>query len=302
MKTVPIWCAVFNRLLFPSDEEAGRLYTPPKRVSRSEHAQIEQRLDGFVTELKKLQLDVAELREKISKPLRPLWFTRESELPLAPPEYEDFHPIVLCTSSRRVIGGEVSEGGYIQGAGDDAEGWSHGLTPALFWQHKDELNATSEEDLPDLIASLLKISKHSTAESNVMVIKSAPWLFIGALDCLDPLMVSKFDAIITVSQQSVLSEIQLPSKKHLHLECRERKLGSRDLRTQLPQLRPFIESLHTPSRIFVCDSAGTDLAAGVALALLCLYADEAGKSCRITYRGYADKSRAIHECKFETEH
>lgn len=277
MKTVPIWCAVFNRLLFPGDEEAGRLYTPPKCVSRSEHAQIEQRLDGFAAELQALQLDIAELRSKISKPLRPIWVTRESKLPSSPPDYEGFHPIVLCTASKRVVGGEISEGGYIQGAGDDAEGWSLGLTPELFWRHKDALLGSSEADLPDLIALYLEseIRNGNTAEKSISI-KAAAWLSIGTFSGLTSQSCAAFDAIVTVGSRSTLPNMEVSAKKHLHLECRERKLGSRDLRTQLSQLRPFIENLESPARILVCDATGKDLAAGVCLALLCLHADEHG--------------------------
>lgn len=50
-KTVPIWCAVFNRLLFPDLLDAHKLYTPPKCVSSSEHSQMEDQLDGFVNQL-----------------------------------------------------------------------------------------------------------------------------------------------------------------------------------------------------------------------------------------------------------
>jgi tRNA A64-2'-O-ribosylphosphate transferase len=278
MKTVPIWCAVFNRLLFAGDVEAGQLYTPSKCVSRSEHAQIEQQLDGFVSELKKLQLDIAELRAKVSKPLRPFWVTVESQLPATPQTYEDFYPIVLCTASRRVKGGEVSEGGYIQGAGDDAEGWSHGLTPGLFWQYEDELLATSEEELPGLITSYLQTSQQGIPNANFIKIKNVPWLSVGSFDSLNSDSTTAFDTIISVGQRTFLPEFQLPTNKHLHLECRERKLGSRDLRTQLSQLRPFIERLHSIESILVCDSTGQDLAVGISLALLCLYTGEAGKS------------------------
>jgi len=50
-KTVPIWCCVLNRAMFP---EAGPhpLYTPPQAVSPSEHSQIEKRIDGFVQQFK----------------------------------------------------------------------------------------------------------------------------------------------------------------------------------------------------------------------------------------------------------
>jgi tRNA A64-2'-O-ribosylphosphate transferase len=169
-----------------------------------------------------------------------------------------------------VVGGELSEGGYIQGAGDDAEGWSHGLTPTTFWKHKDQLFAAGEEDLPDMIASYVRSSQNASRNSILFTIRNAPWLSIGSYDCLDTSTHDKYSAIITIGQRAALPEVQPPLKKHLHLECRDRKLGSRDLRTQLPQLRPFIEGLQSLERLLVCDFTGKDLAVGVTLALLCL--------------------------------
>ena len=47
-KTIPIWCAVLNRLLFEDDLDMQNLQTPKWAVGASEHAQIEARLDDFV--------------------------------------------------------------------------------------------------------------------------------------------------------------------------------------------------------------------------------------------------------------
>lgn len=47
-KTVPIWCAVINRLLFGEAHQSHILQTPDAVVAKSEHAQIEARLDAFV--------------------------------------------------------------------------------------------------------------------------------------------------------------------------------------------------------------------------------------------------------------
>ena len=47
-KTVPIWCAIINRALFPDLPDSHILHTPPRVVGASEHAQIEERLAGFV--------------------------------------------------------------------------------------------------------------------------------------------------------------------------------------------------------------------------------------------------------------
>ena len=47
-KTIPIWAVVVNRLLFPNRTGHHRLHTSPDIVSRSEHSQIEAKLDAFL--------------------------------------------------------------------------------------------------------------------------------------------------------------------------------------------------------------------------------------------------------------
>ncbi len=51
-KTVPIWCAVMNRLLFDRLDQVIGLHTPMNVVAPSERSQIESRLDSFVSEAK----------------------------------------------------------------------------------------------------------------------------------------------------------------------------------------------------------------------------------------------------------
>src|SRR5450432_2739693 len=118
-KTVPIWCCILNHALFPDRLECHELYTPVQVVSPSEHAQIATRLGGFIQDFLGLGIDLNELRARISKPLRSIWITPESSISNTVQIFEDHHPIICCTASRRVIGGEISEGGYIQGSGDD---------------------------------------------------------------------------------------------------------------------------------------------------------------------------------------
>lgn len=50
-KTVPIWCAVINRALFPSDTAYHAVNFPPNYLGASEESQIERRIDGFVKSL-----------------------------------------------------------------------------------------------------------------------------------------------------------------------------------------------------------------------------------------------------------
>lgn len=51
-KTIPIWCAVINRLLFEDLHESHKLRTPKEVVGPSENAQIEALLCGFVDNMK----------------------------------------------------------------------------------------------------------------------------------------------------------------------------------------------------------------------------------------------------------
>ena len=52
-KTIPIWCAVINRLLFGElHDENFNLLTPKEIVGASEHAHIEELLPGFVDNIK----------------------------------------------------------------------------------------------------------------------------------------------------------------------------------------------------------------------------------------------------------
>lgn len=56
-KTVPIWCAVLNRALFPADTAYHPVQFPPNFLGSSEESQIEQRIEAFVTSLKVVKIN-----------------------------------------------------------------------------------------------------------------------------------------------------------------------------------------------------------------------------------------------------
>ncbi|KAH7122577.1 initiator tRNA phosphoribosyl transferase-domain-containing protein [Dendryphion nanum] len=281
-KTIPIWCCVLNRAIFPEKTEAHELFTSPQAVSASEHAQIEKRIDGFVRDFLSIcKPDLPSLRTQLQKPLRPIWVTQNSTLPFSPPSFPSFHPVVLCTASRRVHGGEVSEAGYIQGAADDHEAWSHGLTPTLFWTHKDKLLSTNEHDLPALIAELVTQEKGPKAVP--VLIKPTTSVFVSSVENLD---IDPFDIVISCTTEplTTTNPEHVQKKKYLHLPCAALKLGSRDLRVQLPRLihffAPALESIQTSHtqdiKILLCCPTGKDLSLGLALTILCLYVSDTG--------------------------
>lgn len=197
--------------------------------------------------------------------------THASTLPHTTPEFQDFHPVILCTASRRVRGAEASEGGYIQGAADDHEAWSQGLTPALFWSNKDALLRTNEDDLPGKIAALA--SQDQSADAYATLIKPTSNLYVSASEHVD---LTPFDTVVSCTPeplpQPLLKDAGVGS--YLHLRCQTGKLGSRDLRTQLPALRHLAPA--ATGKMLICCPSGKDLAVGAALAYLCLYADDAG--------------------------
>jgi tRNA A64-2'-O-ribosylphosphate transferase len=277
-KTVPIWCAVMNRILFPQSTTAHELHTPPNCVSQSEDSQIKKRLEYFVNEIRDLQLDFSSILAKLDKPLRPIWITRDSLLPNEMPQFTDFSPVVLCTASRKVAGAEMSGAGYIQGAGDDSESWSHGLTPTIFWAHKATLLNTPESDLPTTIPNLIQLHRIGVEEEkgDFVLIRPTPQLFVGPTKGLADLELKNDDLVITCSTRAnSRMEINLKAR-YLHLQCRPHKLGSRDLRTEMVKLPAFIAEHKTFGSVYVCCETGADLSAGIALSLLCLYYDSNG--------------------------
>ena len=61
-KTIPIWCAVINLLLFGETPEIHKLRTPKDLVGTSEHAQIQALLQGFVENVKVTDAQQPKLR------------------------------------------------------------------------------------------------------------------------------------------------------------------------------------------------------------------------------------------------
>ncbi|KAF9315771.1 hypothetical protein BG003_002667 [Podila horticola] len=149
-KTIPIWCATINNAVRKRallDQHANkwdtRYHSLPSLISRSEHAQIAEKIDGFAEKLMRFT-DLAPLTTKLLKPIRPIWLTPQSFLfKDDPPDYcqVGFFPVICLSASRVVPEGMEEQDGYlyVQGSGDDEEMWSKGLRPDLFWDNVDWL-------------------------------------------------------------------------------------------------------------------------------------------------------------------
>ncbi|GJN92240.1 hypothetical protein Rhopal_005270-T1 [Rhodotorula paludigena] len=175
-KTIPLWCATLNRarvlLLPPAPDNSsvtaeewqrqGCLYTSPQAVGRSEHAQIEEKIEVWAQDLASSAYDLSALKA-LDRPLRPFFVSPASTLTPSPASSFPTCYAVICASASKLA--EEADGleralgfTYVQGSGDDHEAWSKGLTPPVFWQHADEILGASREEIDGVIEQILATS------------------------------------------------------------------------------------------------------------------------------------------------
>lgn len=172
----------------------------------------------------------------------------------------------------------MSEGGYVQGAGDDSEGWARGLTSELWWENQGKLLAAGDvevEALIDRIVADAKVKQKENTGGDSVRVDKAPNVYVGA-----GRRSTTGDFDLVVNCQGTGEE----SKGLLDLNCRGGKLGSKDLRDKLSAVRETVSAVlqrSSDSRILVTCSTGKDLSIGTALSLLCLFFDASGMCLQI---------------------
>jgi Rit1 N-terminal domain len=171
-KTIPIWCAVVNAVAgLTAFDQFDELLRLPRTVPPSEREAILKLLPGWVETWKSSGLNLGTLVpgfvEK-SLQLRPLWVRADADLlwenGLPSAESLGFIPIVCVSASPPLREGtrayvepdcyheseqhhiagalfprHLTGFAYVQGAGDDEESWSCGLTRDLFWRNRDKI-------------------------------------------------------------------------------------------------------------------------------------------------------------------
>lgn len=270
-KTVPIWVTVLNRLLFPDLPESHALQTPADVVSASEHSQIESRLQQFLSQCQGLELDVSGLRSKLhGKPIAVDWLRPGDALA---GETRSVHNlVVLCTASNRTSA-DVSDDHYVQGAADDHESWALGLDAVSFWAHNHQLRSGSEDELPRLIAAIVDDGPQASHEMIPILVPPTSNLWIGNNSSAHKHAL-EFDVIVSCTKDPSASLGARFKNAYITLACTQGKIGSRQLRVELTKasLLSSIREASSASRepkILVTCHTGSDLAVGVALALLC---------------------------------
>jgi len=282
-------------VLFPELEGSDVCEFQAFGLDESEKTQIEDRLARFVEDSKGLGLDLPELRRRAGRPVRCVWVDQ----PSSTEEWEgtaqglaaqissererftgkgvDVNILVCCSASKVVAGAEMSSEGYIQGAGDDGEGWARGLTARVFWAHKEELMSAvqSGEDVEGLVDRLVTEDKYRSSHGPGHSVLVAPTrnLYVGFGESI--LADHDFDLVIDVN--ALHDE---PQSKLLGMRCKEGKIGSKMMRERLPQIAARAEKqLRTwpEKKILVKCSTGKDLSVGVVLVILCCFYADDGK-------------------------
>ncbi|EGX94837.1 tRNA a64-2'-o-ribosylphosphate transferase [Cordyceps militaris CM01] len=305
--TIPVWCAVLNRVLLPDHPLSQALFLPPS-LPPTTHAQVAALLPVFAASLEALALPLP--RGVLSKPLRPLWITQDSALP--PPGgagqpspqrvvFDDYRPVICCTASRRVAGSEMDEGGYIQGAGDDTENWAHGLTPPVFWNNVHVLLDAAESALPALIRRLVEEDRAAQVPvGSEARVRLAPGIYVcPTASTMAPDAEGECHIQLLASTSPKESWVKGP--RFMQVGLGHSKAGSRSLRLALPDICAFARGYMDGApagcekKIVVSCDSGKDFSVGTALALSCLLLDDAGalreEGAQVGFTKTAVKSR-----------
>ncbi|CAO3651410.1 unnamed protein product [Cunninghamella blakesleeana] len=314
-KTIPIWCCTINRAILnylrqqkqQSSENHwdDRFHSLPSAVFRSEHDQIESRIDGFVKKLQDLGANIEKFSTILKKPLRPIWLTPQSNLDnKIDIESCDFYPIILISASKCIENGGIVQRGsylYVQGSADDHEAWSLGLTNELFWKHHHtilDINNSAfncEEIVREVVddyqyqRSIGDISNDNDNNSNnnnndynsgnqhqqlTKAVKiQGTQLFIGTLDHRNDFeyrieCLSNKSQAMNDDDDDDDGDHNNGNKKKLLLYIHEGKKGQHELEKCIPLAIDFAKNiLMNDQPLLVCSMDGKNRSVGVALAL-----------------------------------
>ncbi|KAK5828857.1 tRNA A64-2'-O-ribosylphosphate transferase [Linnemannia elongata] len=304
-------------LLIPAlngDSWDTRYHSLPSLISRSEHVQIADKIEGFAEKLMRFT-DMTPLTTKLLKPIRPIWLTPQSFLLRHDlPDYSQcaFLPVICLSASRVVQDGMEERDGYlyVQGSGDDEEMWSKGLKPELFWENEEylleegispaECEQRAVEVVKEAKRKLMEKSRHRrvhftpSMELCSEIKPSSIWIGNNASgripDCWD----AGFDMVINCGAEIKRHPLCEFSNSdggkdyyYLHLPIAEGKKGQHQLLEMIPIAIKAVHLMFATNnkdskviqetrspRILVHCQQGMDRSVGVSLALLVSCFDE----------------------------
>lgn len=287
LKTVPMWCAVLNYIMFEGVESElckDWLVTPREMVSQSEHSEMAKLVPGFAQEVLKLGLISSEAlisRLGSRKPLVPTWYYPSK--PDKPVKDANVFSVCCLTASKSKTLNWPYSWQYIQGAADDHELWTQdipGLTPEIFWN--DVSSDFAAVDLygmfvpeTELVARITEICEGLSSSPNLDISRlGETGLLVGKIEgdvSYKELQArfSKVDSVVILSQKYSITDVpEEPAVQIISHKVESSKKGSKLLRELLPQILPQLNPSTEKNVMVLCDS-GKDISVGVVLCILC---------------------------------
>lgn len=283
-KTIPIWCSVLNNIIDPLTTYERELFLDESCVSNLEREMILERLNNEIEDEIKPYLsgilNLKVLKEMgMNKKFKPYFISPQSNLQMISQqvnssiEKEEYTPILLVTCSEMLRDGEDKSNGfsYVQGAGDDHELWSMGLTPRNFWENqqlfsKSQLLKSSNIDIIQMIENLKRkeeLIMDETEDNLFKIWDITPKLSFGSIrpNCELNYKPKSFEKVI-VLEGSVKGECK--GVIIFPLESNSKK-SSKQLRLELPKI---MLNLNSNERTLIVCSTGWDLSPCVSICYL----------------------------------
>lgn len=297
-KTIPIWIGILNKFIQPNKEFNELFFTPDKIVSKYEHDRILELMPNFLENLSKFKdlINDIIIDKDDNRILKPFWiYPGCKKIPIFT-GLENYLPVILISASEISQDGENKMFGfsYVQGAGDDHELWSCGLTPSLFWDNIDKFyglknlnnggcyDDNDDEKVRELVREIVEGNKNKIKDCGIKhldykfwnddeIVKINGLLYFGKIDQNINLKESEFknkefDKIIildsTFKLVKDLEDSHLLYQFDIDSKC---KKSSKLLRKLLPDIMKVIS---INEKILIVCNSGDDLSVGVALCCL----------------------------------
>eukprot|EP00026_Physarum_polycephalum_P006223 Phypoly_transcript_06265.p1 GENE.Phypoly_transcript_06265~~Phypoly_transcript_06265.p1 ORF type:complete len:303 (+),score=46.69 Phypoly_transcript_06265:857-1765(+) len=270
---------------------------------------MEGLVDNFVTSLLESGANLSAIASSLHKPLRALWVSPSSllienmmpdraKLPFAP---------IVCVSASRVqdviyfADLQTSAYRYVQGAGDDEEGWARGLKPDIFWKSREFILGDGPSGIEDRVRAVLKEIEDSLGQCitlrNEPSSTNLPYTLIGrtGLAVSTTVECPNWHEVLDVSPNPVLVNCSpLPYRLqgaqslladgpfYKHVPVNHKKAGKvalgHALHAVVPYVCSFFEKSESPRRLVIIHSyESSEIPVCVCLAVLAKLFDFEGE-------------------------
>ena len=290
-RTIPIWCAVLNRIAVRYRRDLGLpditnwdvdLHTPETLISQEEHDTLSQRIEDHCHVLyhSRAIVDPLWFVTTLQKPLRPTWRTSLQQSQ----DIDEFVFHIVCVNCSEYHPHPYWKESfwYTPGAADDHELWGRQLIPRLFWEHVNTiLDPTHNEDAVDAAMDQIVTAnsmQHDIAEASELhpmgdydTIGQQTGLYIGTRRAgRPPRCWDLFDAILNVTNMEYPDIFPVPDGKvYLQLPVKEGKRDKIELEKWLPVGIAFcISQLQNQRKVLIHCAQGKDRSIALAMAVI----------------------------------